>query len=421
MKIHHANCILLNHKNYLRMKKIAAILVISLIASATVFAQRTEVRNATRNLDRGNLSMALTHINNAINDPTTNALPATWTLKARIHMAIAGSTKPEVLALVADPLTAAYEAIKRAEELDAQNLNIIEIQQTFLALSQGFFNAGAIAYNERNFATASRNFEKSFIVSKEFNAIDTATLYNAGVSAELAGDAQRAIDLYTQASELNFNQPFIYSSITNLELQRGNYDEATRWITKGRQKYPDNLDLIFTEANVYLRTGNIPEARRALSLAIEREPLNANLHYAFAVNFDNMYMDTTYTITERLFAFEQAVQSYNRTLELDSTHFEAAYNLGVIHFNEGIRLLVESEKIVRRDMNFAADEKRRAVAMEKWVVAQPYLERALALTGDNKEEIHTVLRSLRELYLRTNQLDKFQKVNTQLNEQFGTQ
>lgn len=403
------------------MKRLALILVISLITSVAVFAQTKEVRNATRNLERGNLALALTHITNAINNPSTNSIPATWTLNARIHLAIAASTVPEVMALVDDPLTVAFNAIKKAEQLDTQNLNILEIQQTFLVLSEGFFNAGAIAYSEQKFAEASRYFEKSFDVSGEFNSIDTATLYNAGLSAELAGDGQRAIELYTRVAALEYDQPYLYNSLTNLELERGNYDEATRWITKGRERYPDNLDLIFAEANVYLRSGNINEARRVLAIAIEKDPLNANLHYAFAVNFDNMARDTTYTSEERLFAFNQAVKSYNRAIELNPTYFDAIYNLGVIHFNEGIRLFVEAENQLRKDMNFREYQQRETAVKKKWLEAQPYLEKALTLVGENEENLEIVLRSLRELYLRTNQPEKFEEINKKFNEKFGQQ
>jgi tetratricopeptide (TPR) repeat protein len=406
------------------MKKIAVLVIMCLFTVATVNAQKKEVNKAKRQLSRGNLELALGHINLAANEPTTMEDAATWVIKAKILIEISKSEKPEVANLSKDPLTEAFEAITKAQNLDSpRNLNILDINQTLLVLSESFFNAGAKNYNDNDFAKASDNFVKAFNVSKVFGTTDTSTLYNAGLSAEIGGLTEKAYDIYVQVEELDYDQPYLYSSLTNISLKNKDYENATKWIKKGRARYPENLDLIFSEANVYLTSGNIPEARRVLSLAIERDPENANLHYAFAVNYDQMSKDSLYSAEDRDYAYNEAIKSYKKAIELQPDYFDAVYNLGALYFNEGIQFFVQADNILRSgysNANLAKSAELEDKSKKIWREnAQPYLEEALTMieVGDPNYEI--VLRSLRELYMRTGQMEKLEETNAIWNEKFG--
>jgi len=402
------------------MKKIALLLIISVFAIEMVSAQRGEVRRANRNLNRGNLEEALQHIQNALKDESTKSDPETHILHAQILMEIAGSEEPQHANLIDDPLVLAFESMNKADELDVDNRHLLDIQQTKLVLSEFFFNAGAIKYNENSFADASRYFMYSYRVSESFGTIDTATLYNAGLAAEIAGDLDKALEIYLQVVEMEYDQPFLYSSLANIFLAKEKEEEASKWISRGRERYPDNLDMIFAEANVYLTTGNIPEARRVLQIAIERDPDNPNLHYAFAVNYDQMSRDTLFSKEEREFAYEEAIKAYKEAIELKPDYFDAIYNLGALYFNEGIRLFVEAENKLRKDMDFRAYEKEEAKIKEIWLKAQPYLEESFEMIDSDDENFEVVLRSLRELYMRTGQEELLEETNQIWKEKFGS-
>ena len=385
-----------------------------------VSAQRREVRRANRNLNRGNLEVALEHIQNALKDESTMNDPETHILNAQIHMEIAGSEEPEFANLVEEPLIIAFEAMQKAEELDVDNQHLLDIQQTNLMLSEFFFNAGAIEYGENQFSKASNYFLYSYKVSESFGTIDTATLYNAGLAAEIAGEIDRAYELYVQVEEMDYDQPFLYSSLANISIAKEKDEEAAEWIKKGRERYPDNLDLIFAEANIYLTTGDIPEARRVLEIAIERDPENPNLHYAFAVNYDQMSRDTLFSEEEREFAYQEAIKAYETAIELKPDYFDAIYNLGALYFNEGIKLFVEAEERLRETMDFNAYQEEEKKIKEVWLQAQPYLEESFDMIDEDDENFEVVLRSLRELYMRTEQKDKLEETNEIWKEKFGS-
>lgn len=406
------------------MKKITLLLIFCLFATTMVNAQRREVRQANRNLNRGNIDVALQHIQNAITDESTKADPETWVLKTQILMEVSVSEDPAIQALVEDPLVRAYESIKQAKKLDVENQNILEIQQTLLVLSEFFFNFGAQYYNENKFDRASTYFLTSYQVAESFGSIDTATLYNAGLAAEIAGNFDKAIEIYKDVDKYEYDQPYLYSSMGNIFNQRGEIEEAEKWITKGRERYPENLDLIFTEANIYLTSGNIPEAKRILEIAIERDPDNANLHYAFAVNYDQMSRDTLYSAEERKFAYEESIKAYEKAIEINPEYFDAIYNLGALYFNEGINFFLEADNILRQ--GYSNENLRKAQKLEEqskkiWQEdAQPYLERAKELLEIDNENYEIVLRSLRELYMRTGQEQKLEAANEIWFEHFAT-
>lgn len=405
------------------MKKIAALLILCLFTLNVVNAQKREVNRAKRQLERGNLELAMGHINNATNEATTQNDPTTWITKSKILIEIATSEDSTVNNLVANPLDEAFQAIQKAQSLDEKNLNIIEINQALLVLSEQFFNTGATAYNENNFKKASENFINSFNVSKAFGTTDTSTLYNAGLSAEIGTFYDEAYKIYRQVEEMDYNQPFLYSSLTNITLRNKDYEAAESWIQKGREKYPDNLELIFAEANVHLTAGNIPEAKNVLELAISKDPYNANLHYAFGVNYDQMSKDSLYSDEDRAFAYNEAVKAYNKAIELKPDYFDAIYNLGALYFNEGIRLFVEADNILRggyTQENLTKSSQLEDQSKTIWREnAQPYLEESLALLQPDDANYEIVLRSLRELYMRTGQNEKLEETNAIWNEKFG--
>ncbi len=407
------------------MKKIAVLVILCLFAINMVEAQKREQNRAKRQLNRGNLTEAWEHINNALNDESTKNDPATWVIKSKILIEMNQAEDPEQQNLEEEPLEKAVEAIEKAQELDETNINLLDIQQTLIVLAEALFNEGAEAYNENEFSSASNYFLNAYNVSDMYGTVDTSTLYNAGLSAELAQNFDEAYEIYTDVAALDYDQPFLYSSLANISLRNKDFEEAEKWIKKGRDLYPDELDLIFVEANVYLTSGNIPEARRVLELAIDRDPENANLHYAFAVNYDQMSKDTMFTEEEREFAFNEAINSYKTAIELKPDYFDAIYNLGALYFNQGIQLFVKADDILRQ--GYSNENLKKANELEErskriWREdAQPYLEKAFDLIDEDDENYEVVLRSLRELYMRTGQSEKLEVTDEIWKEKYGSE
>lgn len=404
------------------MKRTIFLVIFCLIAAAFAHGQSRDVRRADAQLKRGNLVNAKQFIDNAMNDQAALNDAATFVTRAKVYMEIFASQDPEIKALHTNPLEVAFEALQAAKEKDKGNAKALEIQQALLIMSELTYNQGVEAFNANNFALASASFRRSFDLSKSFGQIDTTTLYNSGLAAELARQLDAAEETYRKLIDMNYEQPYLFSSMSAIRMEKGDTIDATRFIKLGRERFPTDLNLIFTEANIYIFTGKVNEAKEILNLAISLDPQNPNLHFAFAANYDRMAQDTTYSATERQFAFEEAAKSYRKAIELNPDYFDALYNLGVLYFNEGIRIFEEADSRLRRNPTAAAFrdyEKEEQRFREKWLAAQPYLEKAMGMIDENDPNLEVVVVSLMQLYARTNQPEKLTKMQDIYHERFA--
>ena len=135
-----------------------------------------------------------------------------------------------------------------------------------------------------------------------------------------------------------------------------------------------------------------------------------------------MAQDTTYTVEDRMFAFREAEKAYKRAIELDENYFDAIYNLGVLYFNEGIRIFEEADAKLRMNPTAAAFkeyEEQEGRFRDQWLVAQPYLEKAMNMIEETDPNLEVVVVSLLQLYARTNQPEKLEQMQDLYHKHFG--
>ncbi len=455
----------------------------------------------SRDIDQGNLEEAKNQLDVLQEEEGVDEDPDVLLLKADFYMAVYQSEVPEYQELVDEPLSKAHDNIYKAEEISDDVMQIIEIEEKKLMLSQLIFDYGLQYYENQHFAEASENFYKSYKISEDFEDVDTMTLYNAALAAEQAEMTERAQEHYSKLVELELDEPYIYSGLANTYLQQiddisfdiekygafvnayemkgkidstynevedeseirsiisyeidvprdiaesimeeepHRYDEdeiertknrynellekkeryeeaALAGIKKGRENYPEDIELIFSEANFYLLTGRTQEAREILDLAIERDPENPSLHFAFGANYEEMYEDELLSEEEREEAFEEAVQAYERAIELDDEYVDAYYNLGALYFNEGIKVFEAAEEELRETRDFEQYREAEQEFQEHWLEAQPYMEQAKELIDRDHPRFRPIVISLFQLYARTDQNEKQQELQEEYPELF---
>ncbi len=204
-----------------------------------------------------------------------------------------------------------------------------------------------------------------------------------------------------------------------LARKRETEENSIKYIKKGRDKYPDDIDLLFGEANYYLLTGKTAEARDVLNEAIERDPDNPSLHFAFGANYEKMAEDELLTEEEREMAFEEAVEAYEKAIELDDKYVDAYYNLGALYFNKGIRIFEEAEEELRETRDFEQYRKAEERIDEMWLKAQPYMEDAKELIEPEHPMYRAIITSLYQLYARTDQEEKQEEIQEEYQQLFG--
>ena len=118
--------------------------------------------------------------------------------------------------------------------------------------------------------------------------------------------------------------PEIVKNIALIYVQKGEVDLAISAIKEAREINPDDINLLLSEADLYIKLGDRTKFKELMQLAVEKDPNNAILYYNLGV------------INGEQGDLELAKEFYLKALELDNTYTATYLNLvGLILEGEG--------------------------------------------------------------------------------------
>ncbi len=389
------------------MMRNTVIIVLFLFVATTVLAQKGKVNLAISQKDAGNLEKAVMTINEAIdpnNEKAAKSLvwPGTWMARGEIYQAVYQSKDDKNRSLSDNPLFDAYQSYQKAMELDEKGRFskqlIIRLQMLINEVSE----QAAVSFNNQKYKKAFESFslvldiEDLPVYKQSTSLVDTATIANAGLSAYKAGVFDEAIRYYTKALEYNYEGEKTYEMLALSYLEKSDTIAALDMMMKGVKEYPGNSDFLLRITDIYSAMNKLPEAMKFIDLAINEKPADALL-YSFRG-----------TLAERMQDVDAAILSYQKAMELKPDYFDAVFNLGVVHFNQGVKQLDMAIALPASETEKYEEEKAKAdVEFRK---ALPYLEKAHQLDG--KQAL--CLESLKNLYYRFGMNEKYAEVLEQL-------
>jgi Flp pilus assembly protein TadD len=183
-------------------------------------------------------------------------------------------------------------------------------------------------------------------------------------------------------------------------------------LKKGRLAYPNDINLLTSEINYYLKTNNSTEAINNLNFALIAKPTDANLFLVRAILYDNIANPKDATGKDlakpKDYADKLALAEadYKKAIEFKPDYFDALYNLGALYNNKGAFIAKEANKIA----NEAKYKVENAKATEEFNKAMPVLEKALQI---NPKDNNTLF-ALKQIYSRLQLLDKLKAINEKL-------
>lgn len=242
-----------------------------------------------------------------------------------------------------DLLASAYEAYMRAADLDEKGTRKNDIAQALMMLKNDAMNDAVTEYMLGNFALASEKFEKTFrfVDNPLVNVVDTMAIYNAALTAQMASQNQRAIDLFNRCVEIGYVQDgAIYSNLAELLKQEGKVDEAKALLNKGFQTYPSNQSILVSLINLYIETNDDPsKVLELIRAAQQNEPENASLYYAEGNVFLNMKK------------YEDAIRCYRKSFEVDPSYIFGIYAVGNTYFEMALDAQNRMDQLDLTDMS----------------------------------------------------------------------
>ena len=381
------------------MQKIILSAGLVLFSAATI-AQSNKVLSAYNYLNRGDLAEAQAAIDAAAVHEKTMSDPKTFLYRGNIYKAIATSKDAKFAELKVGAAEVAAESYAKALELEGNNRKITadDIKVAYYPVANIIFTEGIDAYNASDFATASTKFEKTADIKSGFGEFDTLSYYNAGLTAEQANDAPRAIMMYEKVKPTGYKGSRLYYDIARLQMEGGDTDAGAATITEGLEKYPGDKNLMLLQTNMFLQDeSKIGEAIENLNVTIAGDPENPSLYYARG------------TLLQKDPArMAEAEADFMKTIELDPEHFEANYNLGALYVNQSGTIQEEMNALDFSEQKKYDELKTQRDDLFKKAIGP--LEKALALNPDEKGVQATLL----ELYGKTGQTDKYNEMKARL-------
>jgi tetratricopeptide (TPR) repeat protein len=405
------------------MKKLSLIFL-AFITVLTVFGQKALRTTAFNDLRKGQLDKAMQNIEPTISDASTMSDPKTWFYRGNIYLQIHMSTNPAYKSLDPEALDKAYVSYKKLLELDTKKEYYTEAIQNIFVISEQLYNQGVNHFKNgdslssnadlakakadltkaksdslkaiADFSKAMLSFERAVEVNATYGNVDTLAIFNAGLSADKAENFAKAIEYYGKVIEMNYPQPLVFNSLSDVYLKGKDTLQALTVIQTGRKKYPDNFNLLIAETNIYLAAKQNDKAMANLQEAVKTDPLNPTIHYAVGVNY--------FTMSN----LAEAEKSYLKAIEIKPDYFEANYNLGALYVNQAATLIDQANKLpLSATAEYDALKLQADDVLKKSI---PYLEAASQLDPTDR----STLLSLKEIFTRLNMLDKRKEVEAKL-------
>ncbi len=314
----------------------------------------------------------------SMTDPKLSLDPKTWLYAGLIYATIDTASNPDIHNLAPDAFEKAVNAFRKADELKGSKSDLFYTSASGLPVPKSlaidqlagyYLNQGAAAYQEDDFKTAIKNFEKS----QQLKPDDTTSFFYAGVAANADENYQQAKSFMETYLKNGGKMVEAYYVIINAYALANQKDKAIEVCRQARTQYPKNLELPKLEIQYLLELNRINEAKAGLEEAIKSEPNNFILHYFLAyTHFQSQN-------------YEASKASVKRALELDPKSFDAQLLLAKCYFVEADKIKKEMAALGISE----ADKKKRfeldKVYVEKLKAALPFWEKAEQLNPSDTE------------------------------------
>lgn len=375
----------------------------------------------TYNMDPASNSAKLTEaktlIDQALQQPDAQALYSAWYSKGEIYSTIFQletaqmQFNPQAKYSGDNDALAAYDAYKKAYEIGTKKFEKADAAKGITTVQGGLINLGIIKYDKGEYEKALASFEAvlsshDILTEAKQNSLLADPVqydnqvFTTAITATLAKNCDKAMEYYNKLYTKGTDKAAVYDGMYTCLNDMGKTDEARKILNEGRQKFPDDTGLLFSEINVYLREGRLDELTSNLKKAIEAEPNNIGLYITLGNVYDNLYTrelkaNNTAKATEY---FDQAKYYYTEAINRDPKNADAQYSMGTLYYN---RAALRSEELNKLADDYSAAgikkyEQIKKEMMNQFELALPYFQKAEAL---NPNEKNTLL-ALSEIYAR---------------------
>ena len=418
-----------------KMRKLG-LTMLALTIGMSTYAQKDELKTVEKALKDGDATAAKTAVDQAESKLEDKYKAKFHFLKAKTYYDIAKKNPAEASGSYQTAAQSFQDLIAYEKETGKAKYTK-EAEPMLNALIADVSNKSIKDYQAKDYKAAQKGMYQTYLLSKK----DTAFLEYAANSAYLDEDYDTALKHFNLLKEIGYTGISTTYSATNIEsgekenfgtkdqmnlmiktkqykdpeesvskskkasiiknialilADNGKPEEALAAITEARKEDPKDMDMLMTQANVFLKLGKKDEFAAAMKEAIAQDPNNPVLHFNVGV------------INQEQGKLEDAKVNYKKAIELDANYADAYLNLGAA--------LLEKDKALVEEMNNNLSNfkkydavKAKQVTLFKEVI--PYYEKAFEIkkAKAGKENID-LARTLMSLYENVGMDDKYKEM-----------
>lgn len=329
------------------------------------------------------ITRAKTSIDLAAEHEETKNDAKTWHYYGVIYLKIA--TYPEFNDVDTDALAKCSDAFKKLVELDETYFknNFGEIITYIESITTNYFNQGGAAYEAGDYVKAIECYKEAYETKAIIGQKDNEALLVAAQIAVMAKEYNLAIELCNILIENSFENPQVYQYMAIAQGGLENNDAMLQYIQTGREKFPEDENLINEQINAYLKLKREAEIIDQIKAMAEKNKENSVYYFILGTIYGNQESE--------LFNVDEALNCYNKVIEINPNDENAYINIAGIYIDKSNALKHEADELPLNEtkkydeMMAQIDEVRKQ--------ALPYVEKAHELLPDD-EAIKQILKSL---------------------------
>ncbi len=364
------------------------------IESAEQLRTQNRVEKAEKEMNNAKIMLekAKTAIDLAANHDETKNEARTWHYYGIVYYKIAAY--PEFNSLDPDALEKCFEAFKMINELDPKyhKDNYADIAQHIVSIASNYVNKAAANYEAGDYVAAINCYKKAYDAMEVIGQKDNEALLFAAQTAVMAKEYNTAIELCEILINNEYAAPQVYQFMAMAQGGLENNDAMIQYIQTGREKFPEDENLINEQINAYLKLKREAEIIDQIKEMASKN--NENSVYCFILG-------TIYGNSESsLHSIDSAMVYYEKAIAINPNDENAYINIGSMFIDKSAALINKAN-----DLPIDQIEEYDAMIAESKVYdekALPFVEKAYELVPGDE----AIKQALRTLYVRLKMMDK---------------
>lgn len=382
------------------MKKLLTVGALTLMSVAPIFAQKGKVNTAEFNLTSGEVAKAKQNIDDAFGNAEMQTFPKAWIIKGDVYRTIyeLQDIQKDLYSSTPNTLGIAKDAYFKAFEVETNAKKKGDVTSGLQSLGIHYYNEGLEKYQSQDFKAAFENFKNKVEISEFLNnngldaAADTMGYFVLALSAYNTQNIDEAFKAAEKLNALKNKKEDHYVVILDIFKAKGENEKYVKLVEEARKAYPNNVNLMYSEINLYLEKGELDVLVEKLKVLIDREPKNANLYLVLG------------TVYDRKGEKQTALSYYDKALEINPDYFDAYVNKAS-YYNAEANEIIEKMNDENNPNKYDALKKQRDDIFKNKMI--PLLKKAYTLDPNNEN----VVKALKEIYARLDMFDELKELN----------